>query len=172
MLSNMWVSSGASSSNKAILFCIWKGTICCFYHCIVVPGQLKFWKLILEGWLCPLPSKDHKIPSNPNVPCCMWGGGFIPPTLADIQVVMYKSHLKVSFISRFLSLNTEIDAMLPRVPNMATKGIRQPSTKVDSSRLLLEREVELDMTIHLMTICTFLISFPSYWLSEKIKNVI
>ena len=83
---------------------------------------------------------------------------------------MFKFHLKVSFISRFLSLNTEIDAMLPRVPNMATKGIRQPSTKVDSSRLLLEREVELDMTIHVMTICTFLISFPSYWLSEKFKN--
>ena len=81
--------------------------------------------------------------------------------------MMYKSHLKVSFISRFLSLNTEIDARLPRVPNMATRGIRQPSTKVDSSRLLLEREVELDMASHLFIICTetFLIVFP--WLSEK-----
>ena len=112
--------------------------------------------------MCPMPSKDHKIPSNPNIPCCMWGGGFIAPTLAEIQLVMYKSHLKVSFISRFLSLNTEIDARLPRVPNMATKGIRQPSTKVDSSRLLLEREVELDMASHLFSISTptFLISFP------------
>ena len=56
-----------------------------------------------------------------------------------------KSHLKVSFISKFLSLSTNTDARLPRVPNMATRGIRQPSTKVDSSRLLLESVLELDI---------------------------
>ena len=53
-------------------------------------------------------------------------------------------YLKVSFISSFLSLETD-EVRLPRVPNMATMGIRQLSTKVDRSRLLLVVVVELLM---------------------------
>ena len=54
-------------------------------------------------------------------------------------------YLKVSFISSFLSLRTDIEARLPRVPNIATRGFRQPSTKVERSMLLLVIVVELLM---------------------------
>ena len=53
----------------------------------------------------------------------------------------YQLYLNVSFISSFLSLRTDIEVRLPRVPKIATRGIRNPSTMKDRSTLLLERMV-------------------------------
>ena len=93
-----------------------------------------------------------------------------PAYISIYSFVDHFYYLKVSFISSFLSLRTDIEARLPRVPNIATRGIRQPSTKVDRSMLLLVIVVELLMLSNMFFFNHFTFTMISAFSPLRLKD--